>query len=165
MTSPTRVFLSQVINSRVSAWLTDESIRSVSTCLQWCRVLAFTFVIWGEDAAVSEELRQRSRWAEFLSAGWATAWQWEDASSSLSLLFNLLFLQSVAACFPICIGLYAAVRRRSFYRLEPEGTARAQVSANAGLLRLDLAQEHIFFPLLLISWLRLICSGIATTDN
>lgn len=70
---------------------------------------------------------QRSRWAELLSAGWATAWRWEDASSSLSLLFHLLFSQSVAACLSICNVSRLCSAGEEF---SPHGTRRHGRSTN-----------------------------------
>lgn len=92
-----------------------------------------------------EECSQQSRWAEFFSAGWATAWQWEDASNSLSLLFNLLFSQSVAARFPVSISLYAAVQGRSFNHMKPEGTAWLQMPS----LTCSCIEKPFFFSSIL----------------
>lgn len=73
--------------------------------------LPAAFAILGENAAATAERLQQSRRAKFFSVGWVTEQQWEDVSSLLSLMFNLLFSQSVALC--LFVSFYMLLSRSS----------------------------------------------------
>lgn len=60
----------------------------------------------------------------FSSNGWATAWQWEDASSSLSILFCFSFYSICCCTSP---SLFAAVHGRTF---SPHGSTQTSTDAN-----------------------------------
>lgn len=114
--------IQQVFNSRVSLWLRTMLVGQV---LLGARVtISFNDVsILGEDAAVFfwQAFATGTDGPSLSSAGWATAWRWEDASSSLSCLYRFLFSQSVAEGLPRC---YLSVCCSSGEEFSPHGSRR-----------------------------------------
>lgn len=101
------------------------------------------FVTSGEGAAaVSAECSQQSRWAEFFSAATATARQWEDASSSPSLLFYLSF-SSICCRVPPCLD-------PSIYCGEPHGARRHREITDAANTRHFLSSPFLYQTSLLL---------------
>lgn len=136
---------SKFISSRVWMWLTCRQFLS-EVCVKTCGDVRLLALHSSLCSSSWRRVRGRADGLSFLSAGRATAWRWEDASSSLSLLFHLLFSQSVAARLPLCICLHAAVQGRSFRRMDAAGALRAQTSADAkhfSDFRLDLSLDSL----------------------
>lgn len=104
--------IQQIFNYQVSKWLEatySQSVLEVCKNLTWCSAFSFTFVTLSEDIAVFGGVRGAADGLsppdERQNGGGRTLL----ATSHFCRMFY--FPQSVAACLPLCICLFAAERR------------------------------------------------------
>lgn len=114
--------IQQVFNSRVSLWLRTMLVGRVLLGAR-VKILFNDVSILGEDATVFfwQAFATGTDGPSLSSAGWTTAWRWEDAYSSLSCLYRFLFSQSVAEGLPRC---YLSVCCSSGEEFLPHGSRR-----------------------------------------